>query len=532
MIATPVTRTAVIDMGSNSFRLVVFQHEPGGWWSLADEIREPVRVSAGMGDEGVLCAEPMERAVATAAVFAAFLAASGVDRVDAVATSAIRDAPNRDVLLGEIRGRTGLEVRVISGAEEAWYGYLAIVNSTTLADGFGIDVGGGSVQVMHVADRQLVEAESVRLGAVRVSEAFLPGERAKPKQIQALRDHVNRALSEFEWWSATGGSRPRTPEAPGRSAAGSGRLAGIGGTVRNLASAVQKRMDLPDVDEQGWVLTRDALEELIELLAERPASERGGIAGIKPDRGDVILGGALVVAEAMELGGFGELEVAEAGLREGVFFEHLLADRSPPLIDDVRRASVQNLADRFRTDPPHVDHVAKLSLDLFDALGAAGLHELGDGDRQLLWAAGLLHDVGMTVDYDDHHRHSHYLIVHAGLPGYSPREVDLVALIARYHRKGTPDPGELGALGRDGDGERLLLLCGLIRLAEQLERSRDQAVATVRLRAGAGAGDDAVVLEIEPRPGADPGVAIWAAGRGSGLLAEALERPVSIVPAG
>ncbi|HYI81440.1 MAG TPA: Ppx/GppA phosphatase family protein [Thermoleophilaceae bacterium] len=505
-----MNRTAVIDMGSNSFRLVVFQHEPGSWWSLADEIREPVRVSAGMGDEGVLEAAPMERAVATAAVFASFLEASGVEHVDVVATSAIRDAPNRDELLGEIRGRTGLEVRVISGAEEAWYGYLAIVNSTTLSDGFGIDVGGGSVQVMHVAGRRLLEAESVRLGAVRVSEAFLPGEQAKPKQLKALREHVARTLSEFEWWGGNGG-----------------RLAAIGGTVRNLASAVQKRMDLPDVDEQGFVLTRDALEELIELLAERPASERGALPGIKPDRGDVILGGALVVAAAMEHGGFSELEVAEAGLREGVFFEHLLAGRNPPLLDDVRTASVENLAQRFRTDPPHVAHVAKLSLELFDALREAGLHDLGDGDRQLLWAAGLLHDIGMTVDYDDHHRHSHYLIVHAGLAGYGPREVDLVALIARYHRKGTPDPSELGAMRREGDRERLLLLCGLIRLAEQLERSRDQAVASVRLRASG----DGLVLEVVPRGGADPAVAIWAAGRGSGLLAEALGRDVEIVPA-
>ena len=497
-------------MGSNSFRLVVFQHEPGGWWSLADEIREPVRISAGMGDEGVLGDAPIERAVATASVFASFLEASGVERVDAVATSAIRDARNRDDLLALIRERTGLEVRVISGAEEAWYGYLAIVNSTTLADGFGIDVGGGSVQVMRISDRRLREAESVRLGAVRVSEAFLPGESASPKQVRALRNHVEGTLSEFEWWRGSGG----------------GRLAAIGGTVRNLATAVQKRMDLPDVDEQGFVLTRDALEELIELLAAEPASRRGTIRGIKPDRGDVILGGALVIAAAMEHGGFDELEVAEAGLREGVFFEHLLADRSPPLIDDLRTASVENLAQRFRTDPMHVAHVAKLSLDLFDALRDTGLHDLGDGDRQVLWAAGLLHDVGMTVDYDDHHRHSHYLIVHAGLPGYSPREVDLIALIARYHRKGTPDPGELGALGRDDDRERLLLLCGVIRLAEQLERSRDQAVASIRVDAS----DGRVALAVVPRPGADPAVAIWAAGRGSGLLAEALGRPVEIVP--
>src|SRR3954447_1501837 len=178
----PVPRMAVIDMGSNSFRLVVFSYEPGGVWSLEDEIREAVRVSAGMGDERVLREEPMERALHTAAVYASFCRASGVDEVPAAATSAIRDARNRDDLLESIERETGLEVRVISGYEEAWYGSLAIANTTALADGFGIDVGGGSVQLLEVSDRRLKNADSLPLGAVRVSEAFLPDEEAGSKE--------------------------------------------------------------------------------------------------------------------------------------------------------------------------------------------------------------------------------------------------------------------------------------------------------------------------------------------------------------
>ena len=503
---------AVIDMGSNSFRLVVFQYEPGSWWSLADEIREATRVSAGMGDEGVLKPKPMERAVNTASVFSSFLNASGVDRVDAVATSAIRDAANRDELLRAIEDRTGLRVRVISGAEEAWYGYLAIANSTTVTDGFGIDVGGGSVQIMRLAERRLREAESVRLGAVRVSEAFLPDEDASSKQLKALRRHVSRTLDEFEWWEAGTGLR----------------LAGVGGTIRNLAAAAQKRLGLSDVDVQGFRLTRDAIEELIELLADRPASRRGSIRGIKPDRGDVILGGAVVVAAAMENGGFDALEASEAGLREGVFFERLLGDRDPPLLEDVRREAVENLAHRFRTDDEHVKHVARLSLQMFDGLGEVGLHALGAEERDLLWAACLLHDIGVTIDYDDHHRHSHYLILNAGLPGYDPREVEMIALIARWHRKGEPDAGALGALERKGDGTRLRVLSGIIRLAEQLERSRDQAVAGVRLeqhKAGVR------LLATTDGAGTDPTVAIWSAQRNSDLLAEAIGEDVEVVSA-
>ncbi len=504
-----VERVAVIDMGSNSFRLVVYGYVPGSWWSLTDEIREATRVSAGMGDEGVLKAEPLDRAIRTAGVFASFLEASGVDRVDAVATSAIRDAANRDELLNAIRDRTGLEVRVISGAEEAWYGYLAIANSTTLGDGFGIDIGGGSVQLLRIENRELREAESVRLGAVRVSEAFLPGEDATAKEIKALRKHVTRTLDEFEWWTA----------------GASGRVAGIGGTIRNLAAAVQKQMELPDVDVQGFSLTRDALDGLIEELASRPASKRGAVRGIKPDRADVILGGALVLATALDHGGFDALEVTEAGLREGVFFERLLEDRSPPLLDDVRRESVENLSHRFETDAEHVGHVAKLSLDMFDGLADVELHPFGSNERELLWAAGMLHDIGMTVDYDDHHRHSHYLILNTGLPGYTPREVELIALISRYHRKGEPDASELGALAEDGDAARVLLLSAIIRLAENFERSRDRAIVEVGVRAR----KKGVELEPIPRSEAiDASVPIWAAQRTAALLAEAIGREVSV----
>ncbi|MDQ4042086.1 MAG: exopolyphosphatase, partial [Actinomycetota bacterium] len=164
-------RVAVIDMGSNSWRLVVFGYEPGtAWWSLTDEIREAVRVGAGMGESGLLQPEPMERALHTAAVYSSFCRAAGVERVQPVATSAIRDASNREELLDAIRASTGLEVRVISGEEEARYGYLAIANSTTLGDGGGIDLGGGSVQLMRLTDRRLVRSISLPLGSVRMSE--------------------------------------------------------------------------------------------------------------------------------------------------------------------------------------------------------------------------------------------------------------------------------------------------------------------------------------------------------------------------
>jgi exopolyphosphatase / guanosine-5'-triphosphate,3'-diphosphate pyrophosphatase len=184
----------------------------------------------------------------------------------------------------------------------------------------------------------------------------------------------------------------------------------------------------------------------------------------------------------------------------------------------VRRASVENLASRYQDDLRHPRHVAKLSLELFDGLVRTGHYESDDGDRELLWAACMLHDVGAVVDYDDHHKHSLYLILNAGLPGFTPREVELVALIARYHRKGTPSADELGKLGRKGDDLRLSVLAGTVRLAEQLERSRDGSVRSVRVHAENGG------VKVEPEATGDASaVAVWSARRNADLLESAIE---------
>jgi exopolyphosphatase/guanosine-5'-triphosphate,3'-diphosphate pyrophosphatase len=505
-----VERLAVVDLGSNSFRLVVYGYEAGRWWQHADEIREAVRISEGIGDDGRLKRKPIERALRTAEVFDAYCRSSGIDQVEAVATSAIRDAPNRDELLTALRERTSLPVRVISTAEEARYGYLAIANSTTLGDGFGVDIGGGSVQVMHLRERRLDASDSWPLGAVRMSERFLPGDESGEKAVKALRKHVRKTVGEAEWFGRVNGDR----------------LVGIGGTIRNLASAVQRRAGVDYPDAQGFVVSRDSLEKLIEELASMPPAKRARVPGIKPDRGDVILGGAIVLSALMEAGRFDELDVTEAGLREGVFFERFLEGADPPLFGDVRRAAVENLALRYRGhDIAHERHVADLSLQIFDELARAGLHDLGTKERELLWSACLLHDIGTAVDYDDHHKHSRYLILNAGLPGFKPREVALIALIARYHRKGTPDAAPLGTLAKKCDSHRLDVLAGVVRLAEQLERSRDRSVTGVRVVAN---GSGAVTLE--PETAADASVAIWSARRNADLLGDAIERRVEVAP--
>jgi exopolyphosphatase/guanosine-5'-triphosphate,3'-diphosphate pyrophosphatase len=500
-------RLAVIDLGSNSFRLVVFTVAADGWWRRTDEIFESVRIGAGLAETGRLKSGRVERALHTLDTFAHFCRAIGVAPADvrALATSAIRDASNRDELLERAQTATGLEVRVLSEDEEARYGYLAAVNSTTLVDGAVLDLGGGSLQLVSVTDRRAGAMGSWPLGTVRMTERFLPDEEATKKQLKALRAHVQEELESAAWL-------PRA----GR------RLIGIGGTVRNLAAAAQRAADLPSFGVQGFVLEREALGALVEELAGRPASDRGSVPGIKPERGDVILAGATVVEAVLEAGGFEALEATEAGMREGAFFEWHLDGVEPPLLPSVREATIRNLAGQYGADNPHVRHVVALSLQMFDALAAAGTHPGDPEERELLWAAAMLHDIGMTVDYDDHHKHSRYLILNAGLPGFSPREAVLIAQTARYHRKGSPGFGPLAPLTAKGDRERLDRMSALLRVAESLERGRDQAVREARVAVE----DGRVTLELVADE--DVSVGRWAAARQRDVFERAFDRTLDV----
>src|SRR6478735_7020617 len=336
------SRLAVIDCGSNSFRLVVFTYTDT-WWKRTDEIHEAVRVGEGLEGSGALQPEPMERALETLELYAHFCTATGIDEVRPVATSAIRDASNQAEFLAAARERSGLEVEVLPGPAEARYGYLAAVNSTTLSDGVVLDLGGGSMQLTRVVDRAAVDARSWPLGAVRMTERFSPGKR---KRTEALREHVAAELASAEWLGEDG------------------RLVAVGGTVRNLAAAAQLAAGLPSYGIQGFRVTRDALGELIERFTDLEPSERGDVAGIKASRGDLILAGALVIDGVMEAGGFEAFEATEAGLREGVFFERLYPEG---LSSDVRRDAVRNLASQYDTDFAHSEHVARLALEIWDA---------------------------------------------------------------------------------------------------------------------------------------------------------------------
>ncbi|MDQ8047170.1 MAG: Ppx/GppA phosphatase family protein, partial [Patulibacter sp.] len=473
-----ITRRAVLDLGSNSFRLVVFESAPT-WWRRSDEIREPVRLAAGVEKDGSLGRKAIDRAVDVLEVFHGFLESTeiGPENVVALGTSAIREATNRDEIVALAKDRCGIDINVISREREAWYGYVAAINSTTLTHGTVLDIGGGSLQLTAVKHRKPRHAASWLLGAVRTTAAFLPpGGPATRSQVRALRDHALKEFSRAEWLGSTGE-----------------RLVGIGGAVRNLATAALDLHGHPEVGgAQGVRVDRETLDELIEEMRRRPSADRARLRGIKPSRADIILAAAVVIAAALEACGAEAFESTEYGLREGVLLAEALGDTPddadlvgkdsrPPLVEDVRRSGVENLRHRYETGEAHVQHVTDLALSMFDQLSALDLQDADAHERELLWAACQLHDIGMKLDYDDHHRHVRYILTSGGLPGFSPAETAVIAQAARYHRRGNPTPGVFAPLLHSGDTARLLRITTLLRLAEGLERGRDGAVREVAI---------------------------------------------------
>lgn len=447
----PMQRIGIVDLGSGTSRLVVFAYEPGKHFRLVDEIREPVRLGEGLGQGGRLSSAAVERAISALRLYADFAQATTLDRLEVIATSALRDAENGPEFLQRIQ-EIGLPVRVLSGAEEAQYGVLAVANSFAWEDAWVMDLGGGSAQISRMKGRRYAFGGAYPLGAVRLSERFLRSDPPKKSEIEELESFVRKELKEIL-------KRLKREPLP---------LVAMGGTVRNLAKLAQKRRHYPLDILHGYWLSREDLENLLEALLRQSVAERREAEGLQPDRAEVIPAGGLVYRTVLREAGLEGLWISGQGVREGYFYQYFLPP--PHLVPDVRGFSVRNLFARYPQEIAHTARVRNFCRQLFRAL--APLHGYGPPEERLLDEAALLHDIGMSVGYYDHHKHGEYLVMGSALPGLTHREQALLGLLVRYHRKGEPKLGSYKPLMLQDDGKRLERLAALLRLAEYLERSR------------------------------------------------------------
>ena len=463
MLSNQAQRFAVIDLGSNTARMVVISTIPGYAYHLDDEIREVVRLREGMTPQG-LSAPAVSRALFTLRLFKRFCDGAGVDKIFATATSAVREARNGYLFVEQVERDIGLSLQVLDGEKEAYYGTLGVLNEVPLANGFVVDIGGGSAQISEVRDRRFKRGQALTLGALALTERFVHSDPVDPAEYEAIVEEINRQLDTVPWLN-------KAARKAGR------RLVGIGGTIRNLARIEAVRQAYPLYSLHGFSLSRESVAQSIQDLREMPLAKRRKISGLNSDRADIILPGAVVMQTIMARLEMERVTISVNGLREGLFFEQFWQHLSYPVVANIRRFSVLNMARVYNYEKQHVAHVRYLANRLFEQL--APLHGFGRAEQEILDSAALLHDLGTMIDYYDHHKHSQMLITNRGLPGYSPRETALIALLTRYHRKGNPSTDGFESLLQEGDDLLLFRLAAMLRLAEFLERGRNANVDDV-----------------------------------------------------
>ncbi|GAB6182226.1 Ppx/GppA phosphatase family protein [Desulfotomaculum defluvii] len=458
----------IIDLGTNSIRLILMKIDNSCSYKLLDEIKETPRIGENMGPERIIKGPAMEKAIQTIRLFQRFCRANQVDSIYGVATAAIRNAVNGNEVLETIMRETGVSFRILSEQEETHYVYLGVVNSLEFNDALIVDIGGGSTELIFCRDRRLVHWTSIAWGAVNLTETYLSTPVPSPDQILNLEKQLKEQLTAVPWLDSARGLE----------------VIGVGGTFRNLGRMDRKRTRYSLNLIHNYRIHSERVKELYQQLQSIPVEERKRIPGLSKERADIIVGGMSIISKLIEHMGAPGVRISGSGLREGVFYDYLFREWPEPIVENVTEHSVQNFMDLFQVRRSHAEHVAKLSLSLFDQLKP--LHGYGLWERKILRIAALLHDVGNIVSYYNHHKHTMYALLNTRINGLSHRELVLVALIAACH--GRIDLKFKLQQHSDvlfpQDGNLVRRLGVLVRMAENLDRSEagviDDVLCTIK----------------------------------------------------
>jgi len=465
----PRRRIAAIDVGTNSIHMIIVEEQKHGY-RVIDKEKEMVQLGRGSLEGRPLTEDAIERGVEAMKKMAGIAERWKVKEVVAVATSAIREAPNRRRFLSAVQKSSGIKVRVISGEEEADYIYRAVRSAVDFHGGTALaaDIGGGSVELIVGTADEVFLTSSEPVGALRMSQMFTLDRAATPAMIDECRAYVTKRLKK---------TLARV------SALGFDFSVGTSGTILALATLASLPSNGVETMSSGlkW-LSRKRLRELIDALTPLSAADRAKRFPIDERRAETILGGAIVLDVIMARLKLQQIRASDAALREGIVDSVL--DRVPGARErgSVRRASVLSLVERSDVERTHATHVARLALRIFDQ--TQELHHFRTGERELLEYAALLHEVGMHVSYQNHHYHSYYLISHAGLRGFTTDQVAVVANVARYYRKSPPrDEDDNFAQLSESQKDVVRKLSAILRIADALDRGRRRAVRDVGVEA-------------------------------------------------
>jgi exopolyphosphatase / guanosine-5'-triphosphate,3'-diphosphate pyrophosphatase len=509
-------RIAAIDIGTNSIHMVIARATGAAGFELVDREREVVQIGRDSFESGSLRASAIRRTVEALARFVDLARRRHVDRILCTATAAVREARNGGAFLQAARDAAGIAPRVIPPEEEGRLIYLAVKSALKLEPrpSLIVDIGGGSMQLVVANQERLIEALSAPLGALRLTESRLPSDPPTRRELQRLATHIRKKSADI--LETVAAHEP-------------GRVYGSSGSIHALAQLAHHTEQGSAIAHlNGHVLSRASLDGLLHRLQRMSLVERERLPGLDTLRAEIIVAGGMVLQHVLESVDADGITLSDFGVREGLVTDYLISHgheiSTIGQVEDLRLRSVLQLLQKFQPEDRHLrhaQHVARLSLSLFD--GLRRVHGLGDEAREMLHFGALLHDVGAVVGYDRHAEHSSYIIRNGNLRGLSAGEVEMIALIARYHGKARPRKRDdaFGALDKR-ERRALRWLSAMLRIAEGLDRSHYQLVQglqLVRRREG-------VTIRLTVRRGAR--LEVWAARRRVDLLEKLIGRRVRV----
>jgi exopolyphosphatase/guanosine-5'-triphosphate,3'-diphosphate pyrophosphatase len=509
-------RIAAIDIGTNSIHMIVVRVRPDLSFEVIDREKDMVRLGAGGLDGRSLTDTAIRAALQTLAKFKRLAESHKVDEIVAAATSATREAENGGDFIAEVHRQTGIAIRVISGTEEARLihlaaGYGVDVGGTTAVV---IDIGGGSVEITLGSASHLTLGKSFKVGVIRLTERFVESDPLSSGHERRLIKHLNRELGSYLDQIA---------------ARGFDRVIGTSGTILSLGALASSAAGSRVEELRNLRVSAKGIHRVRKQLVEADLQERLQMPGMDPRRADLSVAGSILLDTILRRLGGEELTLCDLALREGLVLDYIHRNsariRKVERYPDVRRRSIVELGERCGYWSEHAQQVARLALGIFDQ--TRGVHKLSDKEREWLEYGALLHDVGVHISYERHHRHSYYLIKNGDLRGFDPKEIEVIALIARYHRQATPKKSHEGYADLGGQLRRTVrTLAAIVRLAEGLDRSHAQTIAGVDLYPR---GDDYLA---RLRAAGDSELELWAAHRHVAPLEEILGRPIRFEVAG
>jgi exopolyphosphatase/guanosine-5'-triphosphate,3'-diphosphate pyrophosphatase len=509
-------RLAAIDIGTNSVHMIIVRIRPDLSFEVIDREKEMVRLGAGGLDGRRLTDAAMAAALQALSKFRRLADAHGVDEIVAAATSATREAENGGDFLDAIAAQTGIRPRVIGGAEEARLIHLAAAYGSDFSNGRGvvIDIGGGSVEITLGGARDVELARSFKIGVIRLTERFVRSDPLSARDERRLVRHIEHEIGDF-----VAAIRRR----------GFAKVVGTSGTILSLGALAAADAGHVPADLRNVRVGARAIRRLRKKLVATDQRERLALPGLDPRRADLSVAGIVLLDTILRALDCDELTLCDLALREGLVLHYIQQNRTRiheiDRYPDIRRRSIIELGERCSYWSAHTQQVARLALALFDQ--TRGVHGLGEREREWLEFGALLHDVGVHISYEGHHKHSYYLVKHGGLRGFEPEEIEVIGLVARNHRRGAPKKSspEFAAL-RPPLRRTVRVLSAFTALAEGLDRSHAQVIQGLDV---IDRGDDVLV---RLRATGDAELELWAANRHLRPFEKIMGKPVRLEVAG